>query len=150
MSELIGRRLKYARERSGKTQAELATLFGFKDRQTLAAIEAGQRKLTAEELVRATEIFNVDLDFFTDSLRLIGEGNFNWRAHKDAHVGKLDDFEDKAGRWIAVYRKLGEKPGQAANPLQVRLALSKRAASKMLGLRQKSWSRTGSLAPSRH
>lgn len=128
MSELIGRRLKYARERSGKTQADLAALFGFKDRQTLAAIEAGQRKLTAEELVRATELFKVELDFFTDSLRLIGEGNFNWRAHKDAHVGKLDEFEDKAGRWIAVYRKLGEKPGQAANPLQVRLALTERSS----------------------
>src|SRR5262245_46595103 len=106
MSNLFARRLKHARERSGLTQAELSAKLGFKDRQTLAAIEAGQRKLTAEELLRAIEVFQVDLDFFTDSLRLVGEGHFNWRAHKNVEVGMLDSFEDKAGRWIALFRSL--------------------------------------------
>lgn len=124
MSDMIARRLKYARERADWTQAGLARRFGFKDRQTLAAIEAGQRKLTAEELVRAVEIFHVDLDFFTDSFRLVGEGSFNWRAHRDAEQESLDRFEDQAGRWIALYRKLGEKSAEATNPLQWRLPLS--------------------------
>lgn len=128
MSDMIASRLKYARERADWTQAELARHFGFKDRQTLAAIEAGQRKLTADELVRAVEIFDVDLEFFTDSFRLVGEGSFNWRAHRDAEQESLDRFEDQAGRWIALYRKLGEKSDEATNPLQWRLPLSARGS----------------------
>ena len=52
MSDIISKRLKAARERAGLTQADLAKKLGFKDRQTLAAIEAGQRKITAGGLVR--------------------------------------------------------------------------------------------------
>jgi XRE family transcriptional regulator, fatty acid utilization regulator len=128
VSDLIGRRLKYARERRGLTQAALAEHLGFKDRQTLASIEAGERKLAAGELVSAIEVLNVDLDFFTDSFRLIGEGSFSWRAHRNAELGMLDEFEDKAGRWIALYRKLGEKIGKVASPLQRRLALSEKSS----------------------
>lgn len=128
MTDVIACRLKYAREKAGWTQAELARRFGFKDRQTLAAIEAGQRKITADELVRALDIFNVDLDFFTDSFRLIGEGRFNWRARRDAELGLLEAFEEKAGRWIALYRKLGEKAGETSSPLQWRLPLSERSS----------------------
>lgn len=128
MSDTIARRLKYAREQAGLTQVELAKRLGFKDRQTLAAIEAGQRKLSAEELLRAIEIFDVDLDFFTDSFRLVGEGSFNWRARRDAELASLDQFEDQAGRWIALFRKLGEKSGQAKSPLQWRLPLSARSS----------------------
>ncbi|WP_298189071.1 XRE family transcriptional regulator [Metallibacterium sp.] len=128
MSDIIARRLKYAREANGWTQAQLAEKLGFKDRQTLAAIEAGQRKLAAEELVRALDIFKVDLDFFTDSLRLVGEGSFNWRASREASASLLDQFEDHAGRWIALYRKLGEKTGEPASPLQKRLVLSERSS----------------------
>jgi|SRR5215813_2028837 len=128
LNELIGRRLKYAREKLGLTQAELSRRLGFKDRQTLAAIEAGQRKVTAEELVNAVQALNVDIDYFTDSLRLVGEGNFSWRAHRNADLGLLFEFEDKAGRWIATYRKLGERVGQTASPLQPRLALSEKSS----------------------
>ena len=128
MSDLIARRLRYAREKSGLTQVQLSEKLGFKDRQTLAAIDAGQRKLSAEELLRAVETFKVDLDFFTDSLRLVGEGGFSWRAHKGADIGLLDQFEDRAGRWIALYRKLGEKAGKPASPLQARLALTEKSS----------------------
>lgn len=88
------------------TQEQTAKLFGFKDRQTLAAIEAGQRKLTAEELVRAVDIFQLDLDYFTDPLRLVGEGSFNWRASTGMTAASLDSLEQRAGRWVAVYRRL--------------------------------------------
>ncbi len=72
LTQPIPRRFKYAREKLGLTQAELLPRLGFKDRQTLAAIEAGQRKMTAEELVRAGEVLKVDIDFFTDGFRLVG------------------------------------------------------------------------------
>ena len=126
MSDLIARRLKYAREAKGWTQAELSKKFGFKDRQTLAAIEAGQRKMTADELVRAIEIFKLDLDFFTDSFRLVGEGSFNWRADPRAAAGLHTNFEEKAGRWIATYRQLGEDQGVTPTVLRKHLPLNVR------------------------
>lgn len=128
MNEIISRRLKAAREKLGLTQAQLAEKLGFNDRQTLAAIEAGQRKISAEELLRAMQALGVDLDYFTDSFRLAGEGHFSWRAAKDAAPKMLNEFEDRAGRWVATYRQLGELQGVMASPLQVRLSLTEKSS----------------------
>lgn len=123
MKDVISRRLKAAREKKRLTQAQLSEKLGFRDRQTLAAIEAGQRKILAEELVRAAQVLGVDLDYFTDAFRLVGEGKFSWRSAKDAAPNVLEEFEERAGRWLATYRKLRE--GQdAPNPLQARLPLT--------------------------
>jgi Zn-dependent peptidase ImmA (M78 family)/DNA-binding XRE family transcriptional regulator len=124
MNDLISRRLKYAREQRGLTQAQLTEKLGFKDRQTLAAIEAGQRKLSAEELVRAMGVLGVDLDFLTDGFRLVGEGSFNWRADPKVAANLLDKFEQSAGQWIATYRRLGEDEGLKATLLQKTLPLN--------------------------
>lgn len=126
MNELISRRLKHAREKRGLTQAQLSEKLGFKDRQTLAAIEAGQRKILAEELVRAAQALGVDLDYFMDSFRLDGEGRFSWRA-KDVSPNLLEEFEDRAGRWIATYRRLGESKGAKTTLLQPTLTLNERS-----------------------
>lgn len=128
MNELISRRLKFAREKRGLTQAQLTEKLGFKDRQTLAAIEAGQRKISADELLRAIEVLGLELDFFTDSFRLAGEGRFSWRADNDAPITLLDAFEEKAGRWIATWRRLGELQGVKLSALQPALALSERSS----------------------
>ena len=128
MNDLIRRRLKAAREKAGLTQAELSSKLGFKDRQTLAAIEAGQRKISAEELLRAVQVLGLDLEYFTDSFRLAGEGRFSWRAHKDASPNLLHAFEEKAGRWIATWRRLGELQGAKPSALQSALALSERSS----------------------
>jgi Zn-dependent peptidase ImmA (M78 family)/transcriptional regulator with XRE-family HTH domain len=124
MNDLISRRLKYAREQRGLTQAQLTEKLGFKDRQTLAAIEAGQRKLSAEELVRAMGVLGVDLDFLTDGFRLVGEGSFNWRADPKVAANRLDDFEQRAGRWIATYRQLGQDQELKTKVLQKTLPLN--------------------------
>ncbi len=128
MTELINRRLKHARGKLSLTQAELSAKLGFKDRQTVAAIEAGQRKLSAEELVRAMQVLGVDLDYFTDSFRLVGEGQFSWRTTRDATANLLDTFEERAGRWIALYRKLGEGKDVPPSPLQPRLPLIEKSS----------------------
>lgn len=127
MKDVIRRRLKAAREKKGLTQAQLCQLLGFKDRQTIAAIESGSRNLTAEELLSAMRVLGVDLDYLTDPLRLVGEGSFNWRADKKITPERLASFEDRAGRWIATYRQLGEDQGVISSPLQARLALTERS-----------------------
>src|SRR5437867_621474 len=105
-STRIGVRLRAARDRSGLTQEQFAKKLGIENRQTLAYIEAGTRRLTAEELLAAVRILGVDLDFFTDAFRLVGEGRFSFRAQRGVAASILDQFEDRAGRWIAAYREL--------------------------------------------
>ena len=128
MNNLINKRLKIAREKAGLTQAQLAEKLGFKDRQTLAAIEAGQRKMSAEELVRAMDVFGLDLDYFTDGFRLVGEGRFSWRADKNATEALLAAFEHRAGCWVATYRRLCEWQGIKTDLLQAHLPLNERSA----------------------
>ncbi|MBZ9696467.1 MULTISPECIES: helix-turn-helix domain-containing protein [unclassified Mesorhizobium] len=120
----ISARLKAIREQRRLSQEEVSRLFGFKDRQTLSAIETGERRLSAEELVRAVEIFGVPLDFFTDPFLLVGEGKFSWR--QTGIIGRgLVEYERDAGRMIAAFRMLAPQVGKAAPLLRRALGLSK-------------------------
>src|SRR5215213_4984351 len=101
----IARRIRALREERGLTQAALAGSLGFNDRQTLAAIEAGERRVSPEELLRVAQALGVDVDTFLDPYRLIGEGVFSFRA-KEVAEPALAAFEEQARRWIATYREL--------------------------------------------
>jgi Zn-dependent peptidase ImmA (M78 family)/DNA-binding XRE family transcriptional regulator len=123
----VGQRVKLAREDANLSQDELASQLGFKDRQTLSNVEAGKRKLTAGELVQLIQILGRKLEYFTDTFSLIGEGAFSWRA-VGAAPASLDDFEAKAGKWIATFRRLGEIRGQSYSPLLQQLNLNERSS----------------------
>lgn len=122
----LPRRIIAARERKGLSQADLSKSLGFRDRQTLAAIESGQRKVTAEELIAIAETTGQDLDFFTDPFRLVGEGAFSYRA-SGTQTKALDAFEEQAGRWLALWRQLGEIRGESPSLLRPRLAINERS-----------------------
>lgn len=119
----LPRRITVAREKLKLSQAELAKRLGFKDRQTLTAIEAGQRRVSAEELVAIAEATGQDLDFFTDPYRLVGEGAFSYRA-ADTEEAALNTFEERAGNWLALWRQLGQSRGETASVLRSRLAIN--------------------------
>ena len=56
---LIGARIRAKREDLGFSQEAVSRLLGFKDRQTLSAIENGERRVSADELLRRTvDTFN--------------------------------------------------------------------------------------------
>ncbi len=124
----IAARLKAAREQAGFTQQQLSDALGFENRQTLAAIEAGDRRLAADELIAAVDVLGVDLDYFTDSFRLVGEGRFSFRAHREISPQVLDQFEERAGKWIATYRELGAQQGEPADLLEFKLALHSKSS----------------------
>ena len=63
----IGSRIRALREERNLSQDSLARLFGFKDRQTISAIETGLRRVTAEELLLAVEKLDAPLEYFTGS-----------------------------------------------------------------------------------
>ena len=120
-------RLLALRERSGMTQEQLAQALGFKDRQTLSQIEMGERKLGFQEMVRAAEVFDVGIDYFTDPFELAGEGKFSWRQ-TNADTQALDDFEQRAGRWIAAFRYLARLRGDSIHSSLRRVALTPRSS----------------------
>ncbi len=126
-TSLIGARIKALREQRELTQEQLAQVFGFKDRQTVSAIESGTRRLTAEELLLVVGTFPVSLDYFTDPFLLIGEGKFSWR-HSGLTDEELREYEQRAGRWIAAYRHLAPQVGIASPLLRRSLPLKLRSS----------------------
>ena len=125
-ARLIGTRIKALREERRLSQDDLARLFGFKDRQTVSAIETGARRVTADELVLAVEKLRAPLDYFTDPFRLAGEGRFSWRQTGVA-AERLDEYERAAGRWIAAFRALAPRVGREAPLMRRALGLTRRS-----------------------
>ena len=125
-TQLIGRRIKALRAERKLSQENLAEIFGFKDRQTVSAIETGARRLTADELVVAVERLGMPLDYFTDPFLLAGEGRFSWRA-TDSGAEKLEAFEQGAGRWLAAYRTLAPQVGRDMPLMRRTLDLGRRS-----------------------
>lgn len=124
MANLIGARIKARREERSLSQDDLARLLGFKDRQTVSAIETGERRVTAEELLLAVEKLGASLGYFTDPFLLIGEGRFSWRQ---TNVGSdvLGAYERRAGSWIAAFRAIAPEVGRATPLLRRALGLTR-------------------------
>jgi Zn-dependent peptidase ImmA (M78 family)/transcriptional regulator with XRE-family HTH domain len=122
----LTRRIAAARIDSGLTQEDLSKRMGFKDRQTLAAIEAGQRRLGVEELLALMAATDKDMEYFTDPFRLIGEAGFSYRASGTTEI-EVDEFEQRVGGWLALWRHLGEKRGESPGALRPRLVLNEKS-----------------------
>jgi Zn-dependent peptidase ImmA (M78 family)/transcriptional regulator with XRE-family HTH domain len=124
MTNLIGARIKALREERKLSQEDLAQMFGFKDRQTVSAIETGERRVSAEELVIAVETLGVSLDYFTDPFLLVGEGRFSWRQ-TDVGPEGLSAYERIAGRWIAAFRAISPQVGRTIPLLRRSLGITR-------------------------
>jgi XRE family transcriptional regulator, fatty acid utilization regulator len=127
-TNLIGARIKALREERKLSQDELARIFGFKDRQTVSAIETGERRVSAEELLLAVEKLGASLDYFTDPFLLAGEGKFSWRRQPWVGLESVKVFERVADRWIAANRTLAGQVGKPAPILRQSLKLTSRSS----------------------
>jgi XRE family transcriptional regulator, fatty acid utilization regulator len=123
-TNFIGARIKALREQRGLSQDDFARVFGFKDRQTISAIETGERQLPAEELLVAVERLSVSLDYFSDPFLLVGEGKFSWRQ-TGLRPEHLSGYERNAGRWIAVFRRMAREVGYDTPLLRHSLGLTR-------------------------
>ena len=124
--QLVGTRLKALREERRLSQDALARLFGFKDRQTVSAVETGARRMTAAELVLAVEKLGAPLEYFTDPFLLAGEGRFSWRQ-TGVGMEQLEAYERRAGRWIAAFRTLARQVGREPPLMRRALGLTRRS-----------------------
>lgn len=80
--QLVGERIRLAREGAGLSQEKLTQALGFNDRQTLSTIELGQRRVSAEELVRFAKALGQSVAYFTDPYRVAGADAFSYRAKR--------------------------------------------------------------------
>lgn len=76
--EIIATRIREARKMAGLSQTRVADMLGFQ-RPTISEIEAGKRKVSAEEIAQFAEIFDVETSW------LLGEGE----DKVDLHDSKL-------------------------------------------------------------
>jgi Zn-dependent peptidase ImmA (M78 family)/transcriptional regulator with XRE-family HTH domain len=106
------------------TQDELARAMNVKDRQTIAAIEAGERNVSAAELAMAARALRCKVDDFVDPYRLIGEGTCNFRTAPDVASDALDEFEARARCLVATFRELGRQEAIAPTLMGMKLELS--------------------------
>ena len=120
---LIATRIKALREKRDLSQDELAQMLGFKDRQTVSAIETGNRRVTADELVLAAAKMEASLEYFTDPFQLVGEGHFSWRQ-TGADAETLSECERDAGRWISAFRSLAPMVGRAPRLMRPTLRIN--------------------------
>ena len=126
-AQLVGTRIRALREARNLSQEHVARIFGFKDRQTVSAIETGARRVTAQELVLAVEKLGAPLEYFTDPFLLAGEGRFSWRQ-TGVGAEQLDACERSAGRWIAAFRTLALKVGRETPLMRRALGLTRRSS----------------------
>lgn len=102
----MGARIRAARESVGMTQAQLSQALGFADRQTLSAIENGDRRVQAAELVQASQVLGRAIDWFIDPFVIAGEARFSWRVAQTVPDAALDDFESRIGQLVGLMRHL--------------------------------------------
>lgn len=120
---LFGKRLRALREARGMSQDELARVFGFENRQTVAQIEGGRRRMSAQELLTALTHFDVPLEQFTNPFLLSGSARFSWRQEGTSRAD-LERFELRAGEWIGAYRELSREAGETLPVIMPRLGLT--------------------------
>ena len=62
----VSERLRVAREQAGLSQGQVARMLK-KHRPTISEIEAGRRRVTAEEVASLAKIYSVSVDWLTSS-----------------------------------------------------------------------------------
>jgi|GEM_PF-187827 len=128
--EHVGPRVAATRKEARLNQEVLSETLEFKDWQTLSTIESGKRALRPDELVTLMGATGKELDYFVDPYRLVGEGSFSFRA-ENADPELLASFEEQAGRWLALYRRLSRlevDEKSAMSPYTLTLKLSQESS----------------------
>jgi len=122
INKIIGSRIRAARKMMEKSQEEISNAMGLGDRQILSNIEAGKRKVSADEMIKFMSILNQDLEFLTDPYIITEQNVFSWRA--EAESNQIERFESKVQRIISAYARFSDLLGIDFNPLPQTLPLT--------------------------
>ncbi|MFH1975964.1 MAG: XRE family transcriptional regulator [Pseudomonadota bacterium] len=115
---ILDKRIIAAREAAGFSITEAAQKLGFKNYQTLSAIEKGSRKINANELIIMARLYGRNLDYFLES-GATPDPSPLWRKATKADVNfiqrqflsflenysNLENLLDLKRRWKDIQRK---------------------------------------------
>jgi Zn-dependent peptidase ImmA (M78 family)/DNA-binding XRE family transcriptional regulator len=124
----IAGRIRAARTARGWTQDQLAAELGLADRQTISAIESGERRVGADELIRAMAVFARPMEYFTDPAMIVEDNYFSYRAQRS--TPDIVVFESTARKLLELNRRLRTVLSEVVPPTFVGL----RGLSKSSGI----------------
>ena len=110
----IGKRIKELRESIGVSQQKLAELLKV-SRPTITQIEKGERKISADELIKLSEIFNLSVESLLDLKKqpevVLKEGKKIKKAKPQMRINvpqkNLEKFKEV---FLYILNKVGSKP----------------------------------------
>lgn len=85
--KFIGSKIKEARKEIEISQKELAKALGFESSTSISLIEAGERKVTVEDLEKIADFFHRDIKYFLGQEEQITDILVALRADKDLTEG---------------------------------------------------------------
>lgn len=98
----IAARLRVAREQAGLSQGQVAKLLGLQ-RPSISEIEAGRRRVSAEELARLGRIYNVSISWLTEEKPEVADPAVELAARE---LGKLKKEDlDRVLRFLRTLQK---------------------------------------------
>jgi transcriptional regulator with XRE-family HTH domain len=104
----IAARLRAAREQAGLSQGQAAKKLNVQ-RPTISEIEAGRRKVTAEELPRFAEMYDVSVSWVTNNESEVPDPAVELAARELAKLKKGD--LDNVLQLLRTLRKKGDERG---------------------------------------
>ena len=104
--QAIANRLRTAREHAGLSQGQVAKLFGYQ-RPTISEIEAGRRRVSAEELAKLCEIYDVSISWAATEQAEVSNPMVELAARELAKLKKVD--LDKVMNLLQTLRKSERK-----------------------------------------
>ncbi|EOI1481102.1 TPA: LexA family protein [Proteus mirabilis] len=115
INEIIGERLKSIRESKGFSQAQLAKLCGYSSASRIGNYELGERKISADDALRISEILGVspaELMFGSQSEQVIS--NYQYPLFTKVQAGafstEFNSYTQKdAVSWIPTAKKASER-----------------------------------------
>lgn len=105
-AHLLGTRLRGAREMAGLSQAQVAKMLSL-HRPAISEIEAGRRKVSAEEMAKLVVIYDVKISWLTDTNEETDEESERIKlAARELSKLKKDDL-DRVMHLLKALRKEG-------------------------------------------
>lgn len=105
-ARMLGGRIRAARDAAKLKQVEFSKQLEFADRQTLSAIETGERRVQPAELVRISRLLKRPVEWFIDPFVVAGEAQFCWRVGASVPDAALDAYEERIGQIVGLLRHL--------------------------------------------
>ena len=117
IDKMIGDRIRKLRTKEGISQEDLAGLLGI-ERVSLSQIENGKRRITAEEIIKISNLFNIDADTLLNlkkPLKVVLERSKRKYSHKTSkHNVRISvpqkNFEKFKEVLLYILNKVGSRP----------------------------------------